>query len=65
MIIFLKKRKENQMLEARISEELMMVDWHSSTLPIEVHKCPITKLIFGGCVLGLWFILKLNNYGDV
>ena len=19
----------------------------------------------GGCVLGLWFILKLNNYGDV
>ena len=49
-----------------------MIHWSILTeyLFAWVYLCVIIKVkiltsFFEGCVLGLWFILKLNNYGDV
>ena len=30
-----------------------------------IIKAQILTSFLGGCMLGLWFILKINNYGDV
>ncbi len=52
-------------IESIFSTSPLFPNLRQGGVPLRKNRSSNTNLIFRGCVLGLWFILKLNNYGDV
>ena len=64
ILIFIKLKNSNKRISLfqPPSSFPTYIEWVPLCVIIEAQ---ILTSILGGCVLGLWFILKINNYGGV